>query len=122
MPNKLKSRRGSTRKTQTPRELTPKKLAPASGAQKRAADLLAMEVRFIPAAGFTRLEGDDTPIETATELMASLQENVIDARQSKQAILDLNLGDGGGFRDWGSDALLLTFDEEQSLFLALNLL
>ncbi len=122
MPNRLKSRTGSIRKTQAPRELTPKKLTPASRAQTRAADLLAMEVRFIPAAEFTRLEGNNTPIETAIQLMASLQKFVIDERQSKQAGSDLDLDDGGGFRDWGSDAPLLTFEQEQTLFLALNLL
>ena len=122
MPNKLKSRPSSVRNSQALRELTPKKLSTASIAQQRAAGLLAKDSRFIPATEFTRLEGDNAPVEAAVELINSLRKKVIEERESPQVAADLELEESGTFRDWCSDAPLLTFEEEQTLFRALNLL
>ena len=83
---------------------------------------MAKDSRFIPATEFTRLEGDNAPVEAAVELINSLRKKVIEERESPRIAADLELEESGTFRDWCSDAPLLTFEEEQTLFRALNLL
>lgn len=122
MPNKLKSSSSSNYRPRALRETVPKKLTVGSKAQLRAAALLAIEIRFIPASDFESLEGDLTPIDAAVELMESLRRKTIEERESVAVAASLNPDDGPVFRDWNSDAPLLTFAEEQVLFRALNLL
>ncbi len=120
MPNKLKSRPSPNRLPRALPEPAPKKLTVGSKAQLRANALLAIEMRFIPASDFESLERNTTPIDMAVDLMESLRKQTVEDRQSVTAGLDLD--EGPVFRDWNSDAPLLTFEQEQVLFRALNLL
>lgn len=122
MPNKLKSRSSSSRRPQTLRELVPKKLTAPSKSQLRAASLLAIEMRFIPASDFESLEGDSAPVDAAVALIESLRTQAIEDRECLAATVSLDSDAGPIFRDWNSDAPLLTFEQEQVLFRALNLL
>lgn len=120
MPTKLKSRPSPNRVPRALPEPAPKKLTVGSKAQLRANALLAIEMRFIPASDFESLERNTTPIDMAVDLMESLRKQTVEDRQSVTAGLDLD--EGPVFRDWNSDAPLLTFEQEQVLFRALNLL
>ena len=120
MPNKLKSRTSPNRVARALPEPAPKKLTVGSKAQLRANALLAIEMRFIPASDFESLEGNTTPIDMAVDLMESLRKQTVEDCESVTAGLDLD--EGPVFRDWNSDAPLLTFEQEQVLFRALNLL
>ncbi len=122
MPNKLKSQSSSNRRPQALRESAPKKLTVGSKAQLRATALLALELRFIPASEFERLEGDSTPVQAVVELMESLRTQAIKDRESLPTLTDPDADEVLVFRDWNSDAPLLTFEQEQLLFRALNLL
>lgn len=120
MPTKLKSRPSPNRVPRALPEPAPKKLTVGSKAQLRANALLAIEMRFIPASDFESLERNTTPIDMAVDLMESLRKQTVEDRQSVTAGLDLD--EGPVFRDWNSDAPLLTFEQEQVLFRALNIL
>lgn len=122
MSNNLKSRPSSNRRPLALCETAPKKLTVGSKAQLRAAALLAIEIRFIPASDFESLEGDSNPIDAAIALIESLRTQTIDERKSLAATAGLDLDEPPVFRDWNSDAPLLTFEQEQVLFRALNLL
>ena len=122
MPNKLKSQSSSNRRPQALREPAPKKLTVGSKAQLRATALLALELRFIPASEFERLEGDSTPVQAVVELMESLRTQAIKDRESLPTLTDPDNDEVPVFRDWNSDAPLLTFEQEQLLFRGLNLL
>ncbi|MBC7964519.1 MAG: sigma-70 family RNA polymerase sigma factor [Fuerstia sp.] len=122
MVNKLKSRTSSNRRPQALCEPAPKKLTAGSKAQLRAAALLGMELRFIPASDFESLEGDTAPIDAAVDLMESLRTQAVDDRTSLSTTPGMDLDEGPVFRDWNSDAPLLNFEQEQLLFRALNLL
>ena len=121
MPNKLKSRTSPNRVPRALPEPAPKKLTVGSKAQLRANALLAIEMRFIPAGDFESLEGNTTPIDMAVDLMESLRKQTTEDRQASVAA-GLDLDEGPVFRDWNSDAPLLSFEQEQVLFRALNLL
>jgi len=54
--------------------------------------------------------------------MESLRKQTIEDRQSVSVASSLDLNEGPVFRDWNTDAPLLTFEQEQVLFRALNLL
>jgi RNA polymerase sigma factor (sigma-70 family) len=122
MPNKLKSRPSSNRLPRVLPEPAPKKLTVGSKAQLRANALLAIEMRFIPASDFETLEGDTTPIDVAVTLIESLRAQTTEDRHSAAVAAGLDLEEGPVFRDWNSDAPLLSFEQEQVLFRALNLL
>ena len=122
MPNKLKSRTSSNRRSQALCETSPKKLTVGSKAQLRATALLAIDMRFIPASDFESLDGDSNPIDLAVDLMESLRTQAIHDRAAAWATAGMDLDESPMFRDWNSDAPLLTFQQEQVLFRALNLL
>ena len=122
MSNKLKSNATSSRRAKVLREPAPKTLTVGSKAQLRATALLALELRFIPASEFERLEGDSTPVEAVVELMESLRTQAIKDRASLPTLTDPDGDEVPVFRDWNSDAPLLTFEQEQLLFRGLNLL
>ena len=122
MSNKLKSNATSSRRAKVLREPAPKTLTVGSKAQLRATALLALELRFIPASEFERLEGDSTPVEAVVELMESLRTQAIKDRESLPTLTDPDGDEVPVFRDWNSDAPLLTFEQEQLLFRGLNLL
>ena len=120
MPNKLKSRSSPNG---APRTFpAPKKLTVGSKAQTRANALLNIEIRFIPGRDFESLEGDSTPIDAAIDLLDALRRQAVADRESVPIVLGLNLEEAHVFRDWNADAPLLTFEQEQMLFRALNLL
>lgn len=122
MSNKLKSNATSSRRAKVLREPALKTLTVGSKAQLRATALLALELRFIPASEFERLEGDSTPVEAVVELMESLRTQAIKDRESLPTLTDPDGDEVPVFRDWNSDAPLLTFEQEQLLFRGLNLL
>ena len=121
MSNKLKSNATSSRRAKVLREPAPKTLTVGSKAQLRATALLALELRFIPASEFERLEGDSTPVQAVVELMESLRTQAIKDRESLPTLTDPDGDEVPVFRDWNSDAPLLTFEQEQLLFRGLNL-
>ena len=122
MSNKLKSRISSNRAAPASREVSPKKITVGSKTQLRANALLSLEVRYIAASDFESLDGDSTPVDAAVELMDSLRKQALEVRENA-AVADLLVQtEAPVFRDWNSDAPLLTFAEEQVLFRALNLL
>lgn len=122
MPNKLKSHTSPNRVARVSREPSPKKLTVGSNAQLRAKALLAVEMRFIPANDFASLDGDSAPIDAAVEFLDSVRAQAIGERESVPTTAGLDLDEAPVFRDWNSDAPLLTFEQEQLLFRALNLL
>lgn len=122
MPGKLKTRAVTAREGQKTRELTPTKLAPSTKTQRRAAELLAKDVRFISTPEFAQLDGDDSPIIAATDLIAALRTQGTEERTLLKNTGDFNFDESATVREWSSEAPLLTFEHEQTLFRALNLL
>jgi RNA polymerase primary sigma factor len=122
MPNKLKSRNSSSHRRQTSCEPAPKKLTAGTKAQLRATALLGIDLRYIPANDFESLDGDSTPIDRAVELIETLRVQVNTDCESSSLTASTDCEEAPVFRDWNSDAPLLTFDQEQVLFRALNLL
>lgn len=121
MPNKLKSRNSSGPRRKSICEPAPRKLTDGSAAQLRAAALLARELRFIPASEFEHAERGNRSINAVIELLDSL-------RSQETAEQDSIAKTNGGptdvastSLDWASSAPLLTFEQEQLLFRALNL-
>lgn len=100
----------------------PKKMTTGSKSQLRANELLSKPLRFIPAAEFERLEGDDGPEAVALELIESLSRPVSPPEPKGRSKLLLNADDCSSRYEWNSDAPLLTFEHEQLLFRALNLM
>ena len=80
--------------------------------------LLATEIRFVYASEFESLEGDVLPIREAEELLGRLRSAACDARSE----LPAESSDGISLQAWTATDPLLTFEEEQILFRALNLL
>jgi len=80
--------------------------------------LLATEIRFVYAAEFERLENDAQPVTAARQLLGSLREAAIAASNE----LPAESNDHAGLQTWNAADPLLTFEQEQVLFRALNLL
>lgn len=81
-------------------------------------NLLATEIRFVYAAEFEKLEGDNRAVAAASELLRSLRDVTISATQETP----LESADQGGLQTWSASDPLLTFEQEQVLFRGLNLL
>jgi RNA polymerase sigma factor (sigma-70 family) len=90
--------------------------------RKRASVLLGQEIRFIYSSDFEAKGKSDSAIVTAERLLEELQ-NCGDAISEKSA--SQSGGESEGLlllQDWRASAPLLTFEQEQILFKALNLL
>ena len=122
MPNKIKSRSVSNRLPSAPRAGKPKKLTLGSNAQARAAALLSRDIRFIPGRDFESLTGDSTVIDAAIQFIETAQRQAIADRKALATGSGFDADDAPVFHVWRTEAALLTFDEEQLLFKALNLL
>lgn len=83
--------------------------------QERILSLLATEIRFVYAGEFESLEGDDRPIQEAEELLTSLRLQSGAAPATTSEVI-------GDLSTWNTHDPLLTFEQEQVLFRALNLL
>jgi len=90
--------------------------------QRRAAALLAQDIRFISADEFAELDGDSIPITDALAIIETLQmpRAYLDNGAPCSAAMDIE--ELPVRRDWHSDAPLLNFEQEQLLFRAMNLL
>lgn len=83
--------------------------------QERIGTLLATEIRFVYAGEFELLEGNDRPITEAEQLLATLRQQCGNAPASTSEVI-------GDLSTWNTHDPLLTFEQEQVLFRALNLL
>ena len=122
MPNKLKSRLSSSRRPRALPVSRPTKITSASKPQLRAAELLAKEIRFVSSSEFADLDGDSTPIVDAVELLKSFQTAAAVQGGGTPCSAAMNPDETSVCRDWQTDAPLLSFEQEQLLFRALNLL
>lgn len=89
--------------------------------RRKTEELLTQEIRFIYAAEFESIANDDGPIQEAEELLGELQSAAVNSSDSAMPS-GMDLDDGVTFRNWCSPDPLLTFENEQVLFRALNLL
>lgn len=80
--------------------------------------LLATEIRFVYATEFESLDGNTRPVRAARELLERLRSDSIGARVEHTG----DSADGAAIQSWTTADPLLTFEEEQILFRALNLL
>jgi RNA polymerase primary sigma factor len=122
MRNKLKSRPASKSRPEATASPRPTKITASSEMLRRAAGLLTKDIRFISADEFEDLDGDSTPITDVLTLIESLQsrQECDGYRACSFGGIDLDNIPVG--RDWHSDASLLSFEQEQLLFRAMNLL
>ncbi len=80
--------------------------------------LLATEIRFVYASEFESLDGNNRPVREAQDLLERLRSASVDARSEQPS----DASDGITIQSWTASDPLLTFEEEQILFRALNLL
>jgi RNA polymerase sigma factor (sigma-70 family) len=80
-------------------------------------ELLSTEIRFVYSAEFDKLDGSLSPVAEAELLLDSLR-----VESSASAGLVAELADSGGVPNWSTADPLLTFEQEQILFRAMNLL
>lgn len=92
------------------------------GLRERAASLLGQEIRFIYCSEFDSLEGDDAPIFEAEELLQELRKTSNAQRVASATPADSELDEAVALQNWSSPDPLLSFEQEQVLFRALNLL
>ncbi len=121
MPNKLKSRNSSDLLRKSLREPTARKLTDGSDAQRRAAAVLAKELRFIPADEFEHADRGSKVMIAATELIEALRRQEIAHLGSISTAYGTQSDGVSASVDWASNAPLLTFEQEQLLFRTLNL-
>ena len=86
--------------------------------RERARALLGQENRFIYAAEFEGLEKSGAPLKAAERLLEELQTS---DSEKKSRTANSPEDDTHVYQNWTSSAPLLTFEQEQVLFLALNL-
>jgi RNA polymerase primary sigma factor len=87
----------------------------------RAADLLGQEIRFVYSAEFEKLAQDEAPLLAAERTLLDLQKQAVLERTSASHQSDQDLQDLPGIRCWSTGDPLLSFEQEQILFRALNL-
>lgn len=102
-----------SRKTTAPSRPSPKQ----AQLRRDAEELLGNEIRFVYAAEFEKLDGREEPIRAAEKMLDELRQSSLDS-----ADLVAELADSGGVPNWTTADPLLTFEQEQVLFRALNLL
>ena len=90
--------------------------------QQQAQQLLTQEIRFIFVSEFESLTGNDGAIRAAEELLDRLQHSVENSEHEVAIPADMDLDETVAFRNWSSPDPLLSFDDEQVLFRAMNLL
>jgi len=90
--------------------------------QAKAASLLGQEIRFIYSPEFESLEKDDSPVSEAEELLEELRRNSAVHRPDPAAPQGMDMDDVVTLQNWSAPDPLLTFEQEQVLFRALNLL
>jgi len=92
----------------------------------RVKSLLTQEIRFVYASEFAALENDDTPIREAEVLLQQIRMTAVrDQRASESpsgTSSDSGVDDINHSYNWSAPDPLLTFEQEQVLFRALNLL
>ena len=92
------------------------------GLRERAAGFLGQEIRFIYCSEFEALEGDDSPIDEAERLLQELRESSQDQRAPSGTPGSMELDESTALQNWSAPDPLLSFENEQVLFRALNLL
>jgi RNA polymerase primary sigma factor len=90
--------------------------------RERAVSFLGQEIRFIYCSEFESLEGDDTPIFEAEELLQELRRTSQTQRSASSAPASMDMDETIALQNWSAPDPLLTFEQEQVLFRALNLL
>ena len=84
--------------------------------------LLEQEVRFVYAVEFESLEDDDSPIHEAELLLDELSQVAVDYKAESASVPGTDLEETITLHNWSAPDPLLTFELEQVLFRALNLL
>ncbi len=88
--------------------------------------LLTQEIRFVYSSEFASLESDDTPVDEAEALLQELRSVAVRTQRSSESQLDMSIDadadDSSHSYNWSAPDPLLTFEQEQILFRALNLL
>ena len=87
-----------------------------------ARELLTQEIRFIYSTEFEKLRNVSRPIDEAEALLVRLQANVVEGSEDAVIPNEMDLSETILLRNWSSPDRLLTFEEEQILFKAMNLL
>ncbi len=90
--------------------------------QDRAQCLLGQEIRFIYSSEFESLEKDDSPIVEAEDLLEELRLNCREFRPEMASVPGTEIDETVTLHNWTAPDPLLTFEQEQVLFRALNLL
>ncbi len=90
--------------------------------QARAAELLSQENRFVYAAEFELLENDESPIVEAEALLVALETVSFSKHPDVCHAKGTDVDEAFTLHNWSAPDPLLSFDQEQILFRALNLL
>lgn len=90
--------------------------------RERTSLLLEQEVRFVYAVEFDSLEGDDSPIHEAELMLDELGQVAVDYKAESASVPGTDLEETITLHNWSAPDPLLTFEQEQVLFRALNLL
>jgi len=85
--------------------------------QRDAEQLLSTEIRFVYSSDFEQLDGSNIAVHEAEDLLDELR---LESRTSAGIVSDL--AESGGVPNWSTCDPLLTFEQEQILFRAMNLL
>ncbi|MCA9017956.1 MAG: hypothetical protein KDA77_21710, partial [Planctomycetaceae bacterium] len=85
-------------------------------------ELLKQESRFIYTPEFETIGDDPTPIQQAEDLLHQLQSIAINGDPNAEIPSGMDLDEVVSLRNWSSPDPLLTFEDEQILFRAMNLL
>jgi RNA polymerase primary sigma factor len=91
--------------------------ADQSALQRETEELLSTEIRFVYTSDFDKLDGSLAPIREAEVLLDDLR-----LACSDSADLVSEFAESGGVPNWSTADPLLTFEQEQTLFRAMNLL
>ena len=90
--------------------------------QQKASELLTQEIRFIYSPDFDSLVDDEHPIELAQQLLQELSNVSNENRAKLDFAASMNSDEVAAVRNWCAPDPLLTFENEQVLFRAMNLL
>lgn len=90
--------------------------------KSRVGELLRSEIRFVYSAEFERLHRDNKPIKQVEQLLERLRSVAVDGDEDTDVPAEMDLDETVVLRNWSAPDPLLTFEEEQILFRALNLL
>ena len=118
MVTSVAERRVAARNVRTKTQVRPSvSRADQSALQRETEELLSTEIRFVYTSEFDKLDGSQEPIREAEQLLDDLRQACTDS-----ADFASEFAESGGVPNWSTADPLLTFEQEQILFRAMNLL